>query len=189
MNNRTVCHVTASGAGNQAGAGWNRGPISGSLQALMNRLALFFASWGYTGYAPVASGTVGTAAAIPFFWWFSHIPGTVGPIAACAVAIAMACWFADIAEKDLGEHDSGIIVIDEVAGYLVATLLLPATWTVTVYAFFLFRAFDILKPFPASYFDEEVRGGVGVVLDDVFAGLYANLATRALLALTGPLLG
>ena len=114
----------------------------------MQRLALFFASWGYTGYAPVASGTVGTLAAIPFFWLFARIPGIVAPMVACAAAIAVACWFAGHAEKTLGEHDSGIIVIDEVVGFLTATLFLPPTWTVTVYAFFLFRAFDILKPFP-----------------------------------------
>jgi len=155
----------------------------------MNRIALFFASWGYTGYAPVASGTVGTLAAIPFFWWFARIPGVGAQIIALAAAIAMACWLAGIAEKTLGEHDSGIIVIDEVVGYLAATLLLEPSWTVTIYAFFIFRAFDIVKPFPASYFDKEVEGGTGVVLDDVFAGIYANLATRALLLVTGPLLG
>ncbi len=155
----------------------------------MQKVALFFASWGYTGYAPVASGTVGTLAAIPFFWLFARIPGAPLAIGSCVVAIAVACWLAGEAEKTLGEHDSGIIVIDEVVGYLAATLLLPPTWTVTIYAFFLFRAFDIIKPPPASHFDKNVKGGVGVVLDDVFAGIYANLATRALLALTGPILG
>lgn len=150
---------------------------------------MFFASWGYTGYAPVASGTVGTLAAIPFFWLFAHIPGSLLPVLACAVAIALACWFAGVAEKALDEHDSGVIVIDEVVGYLAATLLLPSTWTVTIYAFFIFRLFDIVKPPPAAYFDEQVRGGAGVVLDDVVAGLYANLATRALLLLTGPIFG
>lgn len=155
----------------------------------MQRVALFFASWGYTGYAPVASGTVGTLAAIPFFWLFAHIPGVVLPVICCAAAIALACWLAGEAEKTLGEHDSGIIVIDEVVGYLTATLLLPPSWTVTIFAFFLFRLFDIVKPPPAAYFDSEVKGGAGVVLDDVVAGIYANLATRALLFLTGPILG
>lgn len=155
----------------------------------MQRLALFFASWGYTGYAPVASGTVGTLAAIPFFWWFARIDGVALAVASCVAAIAVACWLAGIAEKALDEHDSGIIVIDEVVGYLTATLLLPPTWTVTIFAFFLFRAFDIIKPPPASYFDKSVKGGVGVVLDDVFAGIYANLATRALLLVTGHILG
>jgi phosphatidylglycerophosphatase A len=155
----------------------------------MQKVALFFASWGYTGYAPVASGTVGTAAAIPFFWLFARIQDPLLAVGSCAVAIAVACWLAGAAEKTLGEHDSGIIVVDEVVGYLAATLLLPPSWTVTIFAFFLFRAFDILKPPPAAYFDQKVRGGAGVVLDDVFAGIYANLATRALLALTGPILG
>ncbi len=149
----------------------------------MDRLVLFLASWGYTGYAPVASGTVGTFAAIPFFWLFARIPSPALAVAACAVAIAAACWIAGAAETRLGEHDSGIIVIDEVVGYLAATLLLPPTWTVTILAFFLFRAFDVWKPYPASYFDSHVSGGAGVVLDDVVAGLYANLVIRGIMFL------
>lgn len=155
----------------------------------MERLILFLASWGYTGYAPVASGTVGTLAAIPFFWLFALIANPWVAIVGCIAAIAAACWIADLAERSLGQHDSGIIVIDEVVGYLAATLLLSPTWTVTVLAFFFFRAFDILKPYPASYFDAKVKGGLGVVLDDVVAGLYANLATRGVLLLTGHFLG
>ncbi len=155
----------------------------------MQKLTLFLASWGYTGYAPVASGTVGTLAAIPFFWWFAKIPGTWLPVLSCALCVAVACWIAGEAEKTLDEHDSGIIVIDEVVGYLAATLLLPPTWSVTIIAFFVFRAFDVIKPYPASYFDKHVKGGVGVVLDDVFAGIYANLVTRGVLALLGPSFG
>ena len=156
---------------------------------MLQRVALFFSSWGYTGYAPVASGTVGTLAAIPLFWIFAKIDNPVLAVVTCVVAIAAACWVADITDRSIGAHDSGIIVIDEVVGYLVATLLLPATWTVTVYTFFLFRAFDVIKPYPASYIDAKVDGGIGVVLDDVFAGIYANLAARLLLALTGSVLG
>ncbi len=156
---------------------------------MLQRVALFLSSWGYTGYAPVASGTVGTLAAIPLFWLFARIADPFIALIACALAIAGACWVADITERFLAEHDSSIIVIDEVVGYLVATLFLPATWTVTVYAFFLFRAFDVWKPFPASYIDAEVEGGIGVVVDDVFAGIYANLATRVLMSLTGSPLG
>ena len=149
----------------------------------MRRLTIFLASWGYTGYAPFASGTVGTLAAIPFFWLFARIQNPTVAVAGCTVAIALACWVAGNAEKSLGEHDSGIIVIDEVVGYLAATLLLPPTWTVTIVAFFAFRAFDVWKPFPAAYFDSQVEGGMGVVLDDVVAGLYANLFTRVVLML------
>lgn len=155
----------------------------------MQRIAVFFASWGYTGYAPVASGTVGTVAAIPFFWLFALIPSASVAVLCCAVAIVLACWIAGVAERALDQHDSGIIVIDEVVGYLTATLLLPSSWTVTIFAFFLFRLFDIVKPPPAAYFDDQVEGGAGVVLDDVVAGIYANLATRALLYLIGPVLG
>lgn len=152
---------------------------------MVDRVTLFLASWGYTGYSPIASGTVGTVAAIPFFWLFARIPDPWVAATGCAAAIAAACWIAGRAESSLGQHDSGIIVIDEVVGYLAATLFLPPTWTVTALTFFFFRAFDVLKPYPASYIDERLRGGTGVVLDDVVAGIYANLATRGLLLLTG----
>lgn len=155
----------------------------------MERGILFVASWGYTGYSPVASGTVGTIAAIPFAWLYMRVGDPRLAVAGCIAAIAAACWVAGRAEAVLGQHDSGIIVIDEVVGYLAATLLLPPTWTVIFLTFFFFRAFDVLKPFPAAYIDANVEGGAGVVLDDVVAGIYANLVTRGILLFTGHFLG
>jgi phosphatidylglycerophosphatase A len=81
----------------------------------------------------------------------------------------------------LGEHDSGRIVVDEIVGFLTATALMDVTPARLVVAFFLFRLFDIVKPPPARYFDEQVPGGPGVVLDDVFAGIYTNVIVRVLL--------
>jgi phosphatidylglycerophosphatase A len=97
------------------------------------------------------------------------------------LAIVGACWVAGAAEQYLGEHDSGKIVVDEMVGFLTATALLDLTLLRLLVAFFLFRLFDILKPPPARYFDQHVPGGVGVVLDDVCAGIYANLIVRVLL--------
>jgi phosphatidylglycerophosphatase A len=99
------------------------------------------------------------------------------------VAIGGACWVAGAAEQYLGEHDSSKIVVDEIVGFLSATALLEITPTRLGIAFLLFRLFDILKPPPARYFDQQVRGGRGVVLDDVCAGLYTNLVLRLLLAM------
>jgi phosphatidylglycerophosphatase A len=146
----------------------------------MRSLILFLASGAYTGYFPVASGTVGTLVAIPLFWAFSRLQAVSVPLylAVFVAAVVFSCWIADRAEKILQEHDSHKIVIDELAGFLAATLFLAPTWPHTIVAFFAFRAFDVLKPFPASHFDRNVSGGIGVVMDDVVAGFYANLVTR-----------
>jgi phosphatidylglycerophosphatase A len=82
----------------------------------------------------------------------------------------------------LQEHDSHAIVIDEIVGYLAATLFMAPTWENTLLAFLIFRVFDVVKPYPANVIDRSLPGGKGVVLDDVVSGLYANLATRAVMA-------
>lgn len=150
----------------------------------MRRVILFLASGGMVGYVPVASGTFGAAVAVPLYWLFEpwrHL--SVGVyVAVYVIAVAAACWIAGRAESLLREHDSHVIVIDEIVGYLAATLFLAPTWEHTLVAFIIFRIFDVIKPFPAGYIDRAVPGGVGVVLDDVVSGLYANLATRAVMA-------
>ena len=151
----------------------------------MRSIIIALASAGYVGYMPIASGTFGTLVAIPIFWAAHSLLGGA-PILytlAVAVAVAAACWIAGEAESAFGEHDSGKIVIDEVVGYLAATLLVAPTWTNTIAAFLVFRAFDVLKPFPAGYIDKNVGGGAGVVLDDVVAGLYSNLVLQILIFL------
>jgi phosphatidylglycerophosphatase A len=151
----------------------------------MRRIVLFIASGAYTGYLPLASGTWGTLVALPLFWmvapWW-HASTTLY-LAGYAAAVVFACWIAGRAETILQEHDSHAIVIDEIVGYLAATLFMAPTWGNTLVAFVLFRVFDVVKPFPAGTIDRRVPGGAGVVLDDVVSGLYANLATRALMAL------
>jgi phosphatidylglycerophosphatase A len=148
----------------------------------LRTLILFLATGAYSGYAPVASGTFGSLAAIPLvmvFGWLFHISPAL-QVTMLVSAIAGACWIAGRADVLLREHDSGKIVIDEVVGFLTATTLMDVSLTRLIVAFFLFRLFDILKPPPARYFDEQVPGGAGVVLDDVFAGLYTNLIVRFL---------
>src|SRR5262245_6657596 len=151
----------------------------------MRRIILFIASGAYTGYIPVASGTWGTLLAFPLFWIFEpwrHL-STGLYLAGFTASVLFACWIAGRAEAILQEHDSHAIVIDEIVGYLAATLFMGATWENTLVAFVIFRIFDVLKPFPAGAIDRGLPGGAGVVLDDVVSGFYANLATRALMAL------
>jgi phosphatidylglycerophosphatase A len=149
----------------------------------MRTFILFLATGAYSGYAPVASGTVGTLVAIPLIFLSAQLFSfsVVLHLIVIVLAIAGACWVADVADRKLAEHDSSKIVIDEFAGFLVATAAMEVTWAQLFLAFFLFRLFDIVKPPPASFFDEKVPGGIGVVLDDVCAGLYTNLIVRILL--------
>jgi phosphatidylglycerophosphatase A len=146
----------------------------------MRRFVIMLATWGGTGYSPVASGTVGTLAAIPFYLLLARLPLPLYLLATLLFS-SFACWVSGEAERIFAEKDSGKIVIDEVAGYLVTMIAVPFSWQGVVAGFFLFRLFDITKPFPARYVDRNLKNGCGVVLDDLVAGVYACLALHLLL--------
>jgi phosphatidylglycerophosphatase A len=148
-----------------------------NASTLPSRLAVAFASFGYVGFAPVAPGTVGAAAAIPFFVLLRLADSPWLEIAVCALIVVVGAWSARLTEAALGVEDPGPVVIDEVVGMLVSLLFLPATWPVIAVAFLAFRVFDIVKPWPAGRL-EHVPGGWGVMADDVMAGAYANLAVQ-----------
>ena len=155
----------------------------------MRTLVILLASAGYVGYIPIASGTFGSVVAVPLFWAFDGLraASVIAYVLTYVAAVAGACWVAGKAEELLNEHDSHKIVIDEVVGYLAATLFFVPTWRHALAAFVIFRALDIIKPYPAGYIDQNVPGGAGVVLDDVVSGIYSNLALRVLLAIGLPL--
>jgi phosphatidylglycerophosphatase A len=141
-------------------------------------LALVWATFFGSGYVPVAPGTAGTAAAIPVWWVLSAGPAWAYLAATLVIALTgMAA--AQRAGRYFGVADSGHIVIDEVAGYLITMSLLPRTAFAAITGFVLFRICDILKPWPARVFDRQPRwkNGAGVVLDDVFAGVWAFVLT------------
>lgn len=150
----------------------------------MRLLVIILASAGFVGYIPVASGTFGSMVAVPLFWGFDALRATSVPLYVLTYAglVAAACWIAGLAEQYLQEHDSHKIVIDEVVGYLAATLFLSPTWPHALGAFLIFRALDVIKPFPADYIDKHFPGGYGVVLDDVVSGIYSNLLVHLLIA-------
>src|SRR5438132_1076347 len=108
----------------------------------MRAVIIFLASAGYIGYIPVASGTFGTLVAIPLFWGFNVLRFVSVPLylLTYVALVAAACWIAGEADKHLQEHDSHKIVIDEVVGYLAATLFLQPTWSHVLLAFVIFRA-------------------------------------------------
>ncbi|MBW1817271.1 MAG: phosphatidylglycerophosphatase A [Deltaproteobacteria bacterium] len=146
-----------------------------------DKAALILATWLGTGLIPVASGTFGTVGAVPLAVWLQQ----AGPLFRCAMvvsSIGVAMWAADRARRLIGREDPSQVVVDEVVGYLTAAALLPSSWTALVLGFFLFRLFDIWKPFPVRQM-ERLPGGVGIVMDDVVAGLYTALVAKAILML------
>jgi phosphatidylglycerophosphatase A len=138
-------------------------------------LAIAWSSFFGAGYFPFAPGTAGTAAAIPLWWLLvTYTPPWAYVLATVAIT-ATGIVAAHRAGLYYGVPDSGHIVIDEVAGYLVTMLFLPRSWFAALAGFVFFRICDVLKPPPARFFDRDPRwkNGAGVVLDDIFAGVWA----------------
>jgi phosphatidylglycerophosphatase A len=149
----------------------------------MRQLIIFFATGAYSGYSPVAPGTAGSVVGL-FLGYFicasawQHQPLIF--VALFAVVFAISCWIADRAEEIFHEHDSSKIVLDEVLGMIATMFMNPLGWGWLLAGFLIFRLFDIIKPFPASTIDKRMPGGPGVMLDDLFAGIYANIVLRIL---------
>jgi phosphatidylglycerophosphatase A len=139
---------------------------------------VLLAAWGPCGYAPTAPGTFGTLGAIPLYLALSRLP-EAGYLGATLGFAALSIFAAHRAGKYWGIPDASPIVIDEVAGYLLTMALIPLSWRSVAAGFLFFRAFDILKPWPASAFDR-MKNGFGVVLDDLAAAAYAWGALRGL---------
>lgn len=150
-------------------------------KTLSDHVVVFIATGGYSGYSPFAPGTAGTVAAIPVYLLFA-MTGHLLYLLLFALLLPLSFWSSGRAEKIFGAKDSGMIVIDEIAGYLVTMFMIPMGWKYVVAGFFLFRFFDITKIFPARSM-EKIGGGAGVVMDDVVAGIYANLSLWLLIYL------
>lgn len=153
-----------------SGAGKKPGPA-------LSAFARFVATAGFAGYSPIAPGTCGTVVAVPIAWALAGT-GLAIYLAATVVITIGGIVCADLADRSWGTHDSGRIVIDEVAGYLVTLVpLVPilregsGLRALTV-GFVVFRVLDIVKPPPVRQVDRHLGGGAGVVLDDVLAGVY-----------------
>ena len=147
----------------------------------MTKLAVFIATVGYCGYFPIAPGTVGSAAGLLFYglvWWSGSTVLEVGMIVGL---FAAGVWAGTTSERYFGGVDPGPIVLDEVVGMLITLAFIPGLgWSGALAGFFLFRVFDVIKPYPAGRF-EQLHGGLGVMADDAMAAAYANLSLRALL--------
>lgn len=146
-----------------------------SLKNPIHFLALGFGS----GLAPKAPGTFGTLAALPLYFLMMNLSLPV--FVAITLFITFAgFWICDIAAKDMQVHDHGAIVWDEVAGMLITLIAAPVGILPLIVAFVLFRFFDIVKPWPIKLLDRHVKGGFGIMIDDVLAGVFAALSLQAI---------
>ena len=144
----------------------------------MRGLAVFIASFGFVGYFPVAPGTAGSLAALALFAVIKWIGVPAVELSAIVAVFAIGVWAAHGTESALARKDPGVVVIDEVLGMLITLALMPLSLAGIALGFLLFRALDVIKPYPAAQL-EHLHGGLGIMADDAVAGLYAHLALRA----------
>ena len=147
----------------------------------MNWLALFVATGGYVGYVPIAPGTFGSALGLGLLWGMHPFGDVRLDIVVIVLVLVFGVWSGGVAERYAGRVDPGIVVIDEVAGMLITMLLIPVTAISVLAGFLVFRALDILKPWPARRF-ERLPGGFGIMADDVMAAVYGNLVMHGAVA-------
>jgi phosphatidylglycerophosphatase A len=147
----------------------------------MRRLAVFLATCGYVGYAPVAPGTFGSAAGLAIFALVRASGSMSVELATIVVLFAIGVWSGTEAEHHFGGVDPGPIVLDEVVGMLITLALLPVNAIGALVGFIVFRALDVVKPWPSGRF-ERFPGGLGVMADDGMAALYGNVVMRIALA-------
>jgi len=149
---------------------------------LRKKTLLFLSSGCLLGNMPFAPGTFGTLPGLPICWLLSRFHVSIS-LFLMALALPFAIWVSGEAEKILGKKDPGSIVIDEVMGMVVTMAGLPFNAVSMGLGFVLFRALDITKPFPIGFLERRFKGGTGIVLDDVAAGIVANIALRIILQL------
>jgi phosphatidylglycerophosphatase A len=143
--------------------------------------ARLLATWFGSGLSPVAPGTAGSLAALPFAVGLAWAGGSALLVAGAVVALLVGIWASNAIVRTSGSRDPGEIVIDEVAGQWLALAFVPLDLLAYALGFALFRAFDIIKPWPANWIDREMNGGLGIMLDDIVAGAYAGVLLYLLL--------
>ncbi len=145
--------------------------------------AALAATWFGAGLLPKLPGTWGSLAALPFAWIIVSLGGWPALAVSAALVFLLGCWAAGIYSRHAGIDDPGAIVIDEVAGQWLVLLAVPLDLGLYILGFVVFRVFDIWKPWPVRWADRYVKGGVGVMLDDVLAAVYGLVIMAAVAAL------
>jgi phosphatidylglycerophosphatase A len=142
-------------------------------------VALFLATAGYVGFAPIAPGTFGSAVGLVVYLLVRRGDSLILEAAVLAAAFIVGVWSAGLVERQMGK-DPGAVVIDEILGMLATVAFLNVTLLGAAIGFVIFRVLDVIKPYPAGRL-EHLHGGAGIMLDDAMAGLYSNLVLRALM--------
>ena len=142
----------------------------------MNAIFKNIATLGFIGYIPVAPGTFGSLVAFIFFFLLK--PSVIFHIIILFLIIPAGIMASACAERLLNEKDSRHIVIDEFCGYFLSVLFIPFSFWYSLAAFFLFRFFDILKPFPIKKIESSLKGGKGIMGDDIMAAVYTNIVLQ-----------
>ena len=143
-----------------------------SVRQILTNPVLFLAFGFGSGLFKKMPGTMGTVAAIPVY--LLSIQTNIWVYSALTIIVMITGIFiCGDAARQLGEHDFGGIVWDEIAGFLITMWLVPFSWEAVFYGFVLFRFFDVIKPWPIKWIDQKVEGGFGIMLDDVLAGVFA----------------
>jgi phosphatidylglycerophosphatase A len=150
---------------------------------LRDKIAHVLAVWFGCGHVPVAPGTAGTLGAVPLYLGLRALGGLRAVAVGAVLVTAVGVWAASSVAARIQKKDPQIVVIDEVAGFLVTMLGAPTGWRALVAGFVLFRVFDQLKPWPARYAERAWPSGWGIMFDDVFAGVWGALVLHALRAL------
>jgi phosphatidylglycerophosphatase A len=155
------------------------------MQTATVKISLALATLFGIGFIPGPTGTYGSAATALIYWAFGARIGAISAAWQVGILLALTALgilVSEIVAQARRDPDPSIVIIDEVVGQLAALLLLPITVTNLLLGFALFRVFDIVKPFPARQL-ERLHGGFGIVLDDIAAGIYANIVLRILIKL------
>jgi phosphatidylglycerophosphatase A len=150
-----------------------------SFKQLKDPVVLIAVGFG-SGLAPKAPGTAGTLVAIPLYLLMQPLPLISYLLITTCLFIA-GIWICTYAAEKLGVHDHPSIVIDEIVGYLITMISAPEGWQVIILGFVLFRLLDAIKPWPISWFDRNINGGLGIMVDDVVAGIVALAIIQGLL--------
>ena len=142
----------------------------------VNKLSPFFilATWFGSGLLPKAPGTWGSLAALPFAWAIQVSLGNTALIAATIAIFIIGVWASNVTAAKMESQDPGQIVIDEVCGQWMVLCVVPPDLFYYFLGFILFRFADIKKPWPVSWADQNIKGGLGIMVDDVLAGVYAG---------------
>jgi len=149
--------------------------VRGGLELRLSSPPVLIATGCGIGLLRPAPGTWASLAALPCGWLLDAAFGVPALLAAAALAFIVGCWASTRVAEASGIFDPGFVVIDEIAAQLLVLAAVPRDWRYYLAAFLLFRLFDIWKPFPVDWLDRHVKGGFGIMLDDVAAALYALL--------------